>query len=56
MVFPSVSAPHFVSVSPMRELDKGPKELKGFAVHHRRNKDTSHPVLPEFPGTKTSTR
>ena len=41
--------------SPMGELEKGPKELKGFEGH-RRNNNMSHPVLPELPGIKPSTK
>jgi len=35
----------------MEELEKGLKELKGFATH-RKNKNTNQPDAPELPGTK----
>jgi hypothetical protein len=37
------------------ELEKGLKELKGFATH-RKNNGISQPNPPELPGTKPSTR
>ena len=37
----------------MEELEKGPKELKGF---NRRNNNMNQPVPPELPGTKPPTR
>ena len=43
------------TVSPVGEIEKGPKELKGFAAP-RRNNNMSHQVLPELPGTKPSTK
>ena len=39
----------------MEELEKGLKELKGFATH-RKNSNISQPDLPELPGTKPPTR
>jgi hypothetical protein len=39
----------------MEELEKGPKELKGFAAH-RRNNNMKQPVPPELPGTKTPSK
>ena len=39
----------------MEELEKGPKELKGFAVPWRNN-NMNHPVAPEFPGSKPPTK
>jgi hypothetical protein len=39
----------------MKELEKGPKELKGFAAH-RRNNNMNQSVTPELPGTKPPTK
>jgi hypothetical protein len=41
--------------SPMEELEKGLKELKGFATH-RKNNNINQPDLPELPGTKPPTK
>ena len=41
--------------SPMEELEKGLKELKGFAAH-RKNNNINQPDLPELPGTKSPTK
>jgi hypothetical protein len=35
----------------MKELEEGPKELKGFAAH-RKNNHMNKPAPPELPGTK----
>ena len=40
---------------PMDELEKGLKELKGFA-DHRKNNNINQPDLPELPGTKPPTK
>ena len=40
--------------SPVEELEKGLKELKGFATH-RKNNNINQPDPPELPGTKPST-
>jgi hypothetical protein len=37
--------------SPMEELEKVPKELRGLQPH-RRNNNMNQPVPPELPGTK----
>ena len=37
------------------ELEKGLKELKGFAIHRKYN-GISQPNPPELPGTKPSTK
>jgi hypothetical protein len=39
----------------MEELEKGPKELKGF-VDHRRNNNMNQSVPPQLPGTKSPTK
>jgi hypothetical protein len=39
----------------MEDLEKGPKEWKGFAAH-RKNKNMNQPVPPELLGTKPPTR
>jgi hypothetical protein len=39
----------------MEELEKGLKELKGFATH-RKNNNINQPDHPELPGTKPSTK
>jgi hypothetical protein len=39
----------------MEKLEKGLKELKGFATH-RKNSNISQPDLPELPGTKPPTK
>ena len=39
----------------MEELEKGPKEMKGFAAN-RRNNNMNHPVTPDLPGTKLPTK
>ena len=39
----------------MGELEKGSQELKGFAEPQEEH-NMSHPVLPELPKTKSSTR
>ena len=41
--------------SPMEELGKVLKELKGFATH-RKNNNINQPDHPELPGTKPPTR
>ena len=41
--------------SPMEELEKGPKELKGSEPHRRIN-NMNQPVPPELPGTKPPTK
>ena len=41
--------------SPMEELEKGLKELKGFATH-RKNNNINQPEPPELPGTKPPTK
>jgi hypothetical protein len=35
----------------MEELEKGLKELKGFATH-RKNNNINQPIPPELPGSK----
>jgi hypothetical protein len=37
--------------SPIKKLEKGPKELKGFQPHRRHN-NMNQPVAPELPGTE----
>jgi hypothetical protein len=39
------------TLSPMDDLEKGLKEMKGFAIH-RENNNINQPDSPEFPGTK----
>jgi hypothetical protein len=39
----------------MKELEKGPKELKGLQSHCRNN-NMNQPVPSEFPGTKAPTK
>jgi hypothetical protein len=41
--------------SPVKELEKGLKDLKGFATH-RKNNNINQPVLPALPGTKPPTK
>ena len=41
--------------SPMEELEKGLKELKGFA-HNRRNNNINQPDPSEPPGTNPPTK
>jgi hypothetical protein len=41
--------------SPMQELGKVLKELKGFATH-RKNNNINQPDHPELPGTKLPTK
>jgi hypothetical protein len=38
----------------MKELEKGPKELKGVQPHRRDN--MNWPITPELPGTTTPTK
>jgi hypothetical protein len=38
----------------VEELEKGLKELKGFATHRKNN--INQPDLPELPGTKLPTK
>jgi hypothetical protein len=40
--------------SQMEELEKGLKELKGFALHRKNN--INQPEPPELPGTKPPTK
>ena len=42
-------------VSPMEQLEKGPKELKRFAALQENN-NMDQPVPPELPGTKPPTK
>ena len=42
------SSTDVLSGAPMEELEKGLKELKGFATHRK----TNIPNLPKLPGTK----
>ena len=37
------------------ELEKGLKEMEGFAIHRKKN-NTNQPETPEFPGTKPPTK
>jgi hypothetical protein len=41
--------------SPIEELEKGPKELKGLQPH-RKNNNINQPDPPELPGTKPPTK
>jgi hypothetical protein len=41
--------------SPIEELEKGLKELKGFATH-RKNNNNNQPDSSELPGTKLPTK
>ena len=41
--------------SPMEELEKGLKELKGFATH-RKNKNINKAGTTKLPGTKPPTK
>ena len=41
--------------SPMEELEKGLKKLRGLQPH-RRNNNMNQPVAPELPGTKPPTK
>ena len=41
--------------SPIEELEKGLKLLKGFATH-RKNNNINQPDSPKLPGTKPSTK
>lgn len=52
---------HATMQTPMGELGKGPKELKGFAketkmLFRRKNNTINQPYTPEFPGTKASNK
>jgi|UPI0000F4F447 hypothetical protein len=40
---------------PMKELEKGSKELRGLQPH-RRNNNMNYPVSSELPGTKSPTK
>jgi hypothetical protein len=42
---------------PMEELEKGLKELMGFAIHRKNNNiNQQNPPPPELPGTKPPTK
>ena len=42
--------------SPIEELEKGLKELKGFATHRKNNNINQPDTYPDLPGTKPPTK